>query len=467
MTRHYKPMLAKSAEKPFDSRDWIFEIKWDGIRAISYINEELNIRSRNDKEMCQNFPELEELAKLTKNVVVDGEIVVMKRGRADFQALIERSNASLQRDIERQAQMAPATYVVFDILEKNGKAVMDLPLTERKELLKESLKEGKRVTVSVFVEERGEEYYKAAIEKGVEGIMAKRKASTYQAGKRSADWLKIKQLLTCDCVIFGYTRGEGARRTAFGALILGLYEDRKPVFVGKVGTGFSEKTLDDLKKKFAALETKSKGLGARDVAEKITWLKPGLVCEVVYQNVTRDRRLRAPRFRSLRMDKKPEECTIDQIERKNLSEYVSKRHFAVTPEPRAAPSEKNEKGEKAFVVQEHHSRRLHYDFRLEKGGVLKSWAVPKGIPVEQGDRRLAVETEDHPFEYRNFEGTIPAGEYGAGTVSIWDNGTYDTKVWEENKIELSLNGKKLKGNYVLARFKKAGEKQWLLLKTRD
>ncbi len=467
MTRHYNPMLAKSAEKPFDSEDWIFEIKWDGIRAISYVNEELNIRSRNDKEMCHNFPELEELAELTKNVVVDGEIVVMKQGKADFQALIERSNASSQRDIERQALKTPATYVVFDILEKNGKPVTDLPLIKRKKLLRESLDEGKRVTVSVFVEERGEAYYRVAIDKGVEGVMAKRKASTYQAGKRSADWLKIKKLLTCDCVIFGYTRGEGARESAFGALILGLYEGGKPVFVGKVGTGFSDKTLDDLKKKFVALQTKVKTLDARDVAEEITWLKPELVCEVVYQNVTRDGRLRAPGFRSIRMDKKPEECTIDQIESRGLTEYISRRDFTVTPEPKAAPSEEGEKGEKAFVVQEHHSRRLHYDFRLEKEGVLKSWAVPKGIPVERGDRRLAVETEDHPFDYRNFEGTIPAGEYGAGTVSIWDRGTYGTKVWDENKIEIALKGKRLKGNYVLARFKKAGEKQWLLLKTRD
>jgi bifunctional non-homologous end joining protein LigD len=467
MKRHYKPMLAKSVDEPFNSENWIFEIKWDGIRAISYVNGELNIRSRNDKELCHNFPELEELADLAENVVLDGEIVVMAGGKADFQALIERSNAASRRDIEHGALVYPATYVVFDILEKDGKAVTEMPLIERKKLLKASLREGRRVTLSVFVENNGEPYYKAAIERGVEGVMAKRKGSTYQPGKRSGDWLKIKKLLTCDCVIFGYTQGEGSRRKTFGALILGLYDDNKPIFVGKVGTGFSDKTLGELMKRFAKFETKEKTINAKEVTEKVTWLKPELVCEVIYQNATRGNRLRAPRFRSLRVDKKPKECTIDQIKSADLNEYISKRDFAVTPEPEGTTSVDSEKREKAFVVQEHHSRRLHYDLRLEKEGVLKSWAVPKGIPVEQGDKRLAVETEDHPFEYRKFEGRIPAGEYGAGTVAIWDSGSYEVKVWEDNKIKFSLKGGKLRGNYVLARFKKAGEKQWLLLKTRD
>jgi bifunctional non-homologous end joining protein LigD len=122
---------------------------------------------------------------------------------------------------------------------------------------------------------------------------------------------------------------------------------------------------------------------------------------------------------------------------------------------------------KIFVVQEHAARRLHYDLRLEKQGVLKSWAVPKGIPQKTGEKRLAVQTEDHPLEYHEFEGTIPKGQYGAGTVRIWDKGTYEFKVWEDDKIEFVLSGEKLRGRYVLARLKKAGLKDWLLLKVRD
>jgi bifunctional non-homologous end joining protein LigD len=127
----------------------------------------------------------------------------------------------------------------------------------------------------------------------------------------------------------------------------------------------------------------------------------------------------------------------------------------------------SEKEGQTFVVQEHHARRLHYDLRLEKNGVLKSWAVPKGMPEQPGQKRLAVETEDHPLEYRSFEGTIPEGQYGAGTVKVFDEGKYEAKVWNENMVEFTLYGQRLQGRYVLARFKKAGEKQWLLLKAKE
>ncbi|MCQ8894150.1 MAG: ATP-dependent DNA ligase [Methanolinea sp.] len=120
-----------------------------------------------------------------------------------------------------------------------------------------------------------------------------------------------------------------------------------------------------------------------------------------------------------------------------------------------------------FVVQEHDARTHHFDFRLEHGGVLKSWAVPRGVPTTPGERRLAVETEDHSLEFAHFEGTIPEGEYGAGTVRIWDFGHFTEEAWENDRIEVVLEGKKLHGRYVFVRFKKAGENQWLLLKARD
>ena len=124
-------------------------------------------------------------------------------------------------------------------------------------------------------------------------------------------------------------------------------------------------------------------------------------------------------------------------------------------------------GKPIFVIQEHHARRLHYDLRLEKEGVLKSWAVPKGMP-DSGQKVLAVETEDHPYEYGSFEGEIPKGQYGAGTVKIWDKGHYETKLWEDGKIEVTLNGKKLNGRYILVRLKNAkDDKSWLLLKGKE
>lgn len=118
-----------------------------------------------------------------------------------------------------------------------------------------------------------------------------------------------------------------------------------------------------------------------------------------------------------------------------------------------------------FVIHEHHARNLHFDLRLERDGVLKSWAVPKGVPLVTGEKHLAVAVEDHQLDYGRFEGTIPDGEYGAGTVSIWDSGQYETKHWDNNKIEITLHGSRLEGPYVLVRFNRAGKNNWLLFRT--
>ena len=480
MSRHiYKPMLAKVASNAFSDKGWIFEIKWDGFRAISYVDSQLSIKSRNEKELKYNFPELSELTTVANGLVVDGEIIVMREGVPDFQTLLERGQAVSKGEIERQSKNAPAEYVIFDVLEKDGKSLTDLPLMERKKILKESLKEGAHIVFSDFIEEKGEEYYKLILEKGLEGVMAKKKDSHYEEGLRTGSWLKIKETKTCDCVIFGYTKGEQARKKTFGALIIGLYDKNgKPVYIGKVGTGFTEQMLGLLINKFEKLKTETTPFKVESM-EKVTWLEPKLICEVGYQVATRDMRLRMPRFIRLRDDKLPEQCTLDQIvkvkkpeitaDRKNnesqtdeLSEYASKRNFGETPEPKGGAKKD---GILIFVIQEHHSRRLHYDFRLEKDGVLKSWAVPKGMPEDSEQRHLAVQTEDHPYDYASFEGTIPDGEYGAGTVKIWDKGQYQPKLWQDDKIEFTLDGQRLKGRYILVRLKKAkDDKSWLLLK---
>jgi DNA ligase D-like protein (predicted ligase)/DNA ligase D-like protein (predicted 3'-phosphoesterase) len=465
MSRSFEPMLAKLASQPFSNKDWIYEIKWDGFRAIAYINKNLSLRSRNGKELKYSFPELNELTELTSNVVLDGEIIVMMNGKADFQSLLERNKALSETEIELQSKRSPAVYVIFDILEKDGKMLINLPLIERKKILKNSVQEGQHVLLSDFVETNGEAYYTAALEKGLEGIVAKKRDSPYEPGLRSGNWLKLRKLNSCDCVIFGYTQGTGTRKKTFGALLIGLYsKEGKPVYIGKVGTGFSQETLQTLSEKFLGLETETKPFEV-DVREQVKWLRPKLVCEVLYQVVTRDVRLRMPRFRSLREDKIPSECTLDQIAQSGLSEYISKRNFKVTTEPKGGAEKGNRTG--VFVVQEHHARRLHFDLRLEKDGVLKSWAVPKGFPETTDEKRLAVETEDHPLEYASFEGTIPTGQYGAGTVKIWDKGSYDPKVWSDNIIEFRLKGEKLQGRFVLVRLKKAKEKSWLLLKGRE
>jgi len=490
MSRHiYKPMLAKVAAESFSNKDWIFEVKWDGFRAIAYVEHPLSIKSRNGKELKQSFPELQELTRLAKNIVVDGEIIVMREGAPDFQSLLERGQAVSKGEIERQSKRSPAVYIVFDILEKDGKSLTKLSLMERKQILKDSLPEGSNVLLCDYIEERGEDYFKLTLQKNLEGVVAKRKDSQYEEGLRTGSWLKIKKLKTADCIIFGYTRGEQARGATFGALVLGLYEEGKPVYVGKVGTGFSQQTLNQLMIKFEKIKINLEPFPVES-GDSVTWIEPKLVCEVAYQVVTRDNRLRMARFKRLRDDKPPSECTLDQIlvnnkmkvnQKENLAseekasedtavnqklhQYASKRSFTETPEPKG--------GEKKpesliYVIQEHNARRLHWDLRLESGGVLKSWAVPKGIPEASNERHLAVETEDHPYEYSSFEGEIPKGQYGAGTVKIWDKGHYTPKLWENDKIEVILNGERLHGRYVLVRFKKSDDKKnWLLLKGKD
>ena len=198
--------------------------------------------------------------------------------------------------------------------------------------------------------------------------------------------------------------------------------------------------------------------------EAVNWLKPKIAWEVFYQSIKKDGKLRMPRFHGLKIDKNLTDCTIQQIKQPNLDSYFSKRDFNKTKEPTGG---KNNETNPIFVVQEHHSRRLHYDLRLEKEGVLKSWAVPKGIPIKQNKKRLAVEVEDHPIEYSKFEGNIPEGQYGAGTVKIWDKGIYKVKEWRNDLIEFFPKGKKMNGKYVLVRLKKDKQKNWLLFKGRD
>ena len=533
MMSRYPPMLAQSATGPFTSDAWLFEIKWDGVRAIAYVDDTVSLRSRNDRELGGQFPELDELVTLAPGTVLDGEIVAMSGGRPDMQALLSRLQKGSGR-IPPPGVTVPVTYIVFDILEKDKKPLIDLPLLERRNILKQAVTEGPHVILSVPVEGRGEDYYRAAVAKGLEGVMAKRKDSPYEPGLRSGVWLKVKGQKTCDCVITGYTRGKGGRSSTFGALLLGLYDNgdgsvsqdggtgsspaprssrhtgsagRTLISVGKVGTGFSDHDRAALMETFSQLKTSMPQLQDVEKDDTIVWLEPVLVGEVAYQEVTRDRKLRIPRFIRIRSDKKPEECTTDQLadvkiepgrtsplkdgnpadagkgstegdgsmkgvmtnsdqhlsppNAHALKTYQEKRDFSITSEPEGprTMSEGN-----YFVIHEHHAHKLHYDLRLERDGVLKSWAVPKGIPEAAGEKHLAVAVEDHPLEYGHFEGTIPAGEYGAGTVTIWDNGTYDTKLWAGDKIEITFHGKRLKGHYVLVPFKRAGKNDWLLFK---
>lgn len=295
--KHYiHPMLATAVDRPFSSKDWLFELKLDGYRAIAEINKgKLLFYSRNGVSLVKRYPSIvSALRKIKVDAVLDGEIVLLdEKGHADFQKLQNYS----------QNKEYTLAYYVFDILSCQQKDLKQVPLVERKKLLKKVLKKAGTVRFCSHVEEHGEDFYKAVKTEDMEGIIAKRKDSLYVPGARTRDWLKIKHHKSQEAIIVGYTAPRGSRRN-FGALLLAQYEKDKLKYIGHAGTGFTEKVLDEVLAKLKPLETRKPTLVAPIKANnRITWVRPKLVCEISYSEVTRDGMLRHPVFKGLRPDK--------------------------------------------------------------------------------------------------------------------------------------------------------------------
>ncbi len=308
---HIKPMLAVSG-RPFNSKDWIFEPKIDGTRCIASLMDGVMLQNRRLVNITYRYPEVEkDLAENASHCVLDGEIAVFVNDRPDFGYLAERDHQSERLKIEYLSKALPASYMVFDILYADGESVMDRPLGERKRILREVLQEGEAVTMADSFPEKGEDYFRAALKMGIEGVMAKRLDSFYQPGVRSPDWIKIKKGLKLDLVIGGYIPGKGNRELYFGGLLMGAYSENRLIYAGRVGSGFSEK---ELKQITGELEPISKSPFFNPPPTKeAKWVKPNLVIQVAAMEVTEDGRLRAPVFLRTRDDKDPKECTWDQM----------------------------------------------------------------------------------------------------------------------------------------------------------
>lgn len=303
LSRYIKPMLATLGDVPFDSDEWVFEIKWDGYRAIADLREELQFYSRNGLSYLGRYKEIEKgLAQQPHRVVLDGEIVVYDQdGKPDFQKL---QHYAENPDV-------PLVYHVFDLLHLNGHSTENLTLLERKELLKEALAETGSVQFCDHVENSGIGFFDAALDANLEGIMAKKKSSTYHEGARTPEWLKIKNHSTDEAVIAGFTEPRGSRKY-FGSLILGKYVDGEFRYAGHVGTGFSEKRLKEIHVLLKPLITKEVPFDEKPATNAPpTWVKPEIVCTVKYSEVTADGLFRLPVFIALREDKEPEEVVTD------------------------------------------------------------------------------------------------------------------------------------------------------------
>lgn len=329
-TPKIKPMLAHPFEKAFDSKDWVFEVKWDGVRAILYKNDNnIKIQSRNGNDITKLYPEIVNMMKTSlrssKSTVLDGEIVVLnEKGIPDFHTHQHRMHVQSSHEIMSLSVKNPATYYVFDILYDDGKNLENLGYLERRQILDSILKTNDTIRISEYIEEKGTQILASSKELNLEGIVAKHKKSVYREGIRSRDWLKIKNTKTQDCVIIGYSRGLGSRESHFGSLVLAVYspKEKKLKFAGHVGTGFNDQSLAEIYEKLKRLESNSRPVDRIPYLNRETkWLKPILIAEVKFDEWTPDGILRAPVFLRLRDDKKPEDCIVEADKpTKNLSE---------------------------------------------------------------------------------------------------------------------------------------------------
>jgi bifunctional non-homologous end joining protein LigD len=306
-------MLATLVDAPFDDEKWLFEIKWDGFRALCTIDAagRVDLRSRNDKDLLSKFPELASLGEAFRSlpIVVDGEIVSLdEKGRSSFQRLQNRIESQRPKTRREQGAM---TYVAFDLLYADGRDVRERPLEERKRLLETLLVPGHGAMFSKHVVGRGKELFALAKREQLEGIIGKRRDSLYRA-RRSREWVKIKATKEQEFVVGGWTEPRGSR-SAFGALLLGVYDDKKLEYVGQVGTGFDGALLAAIFKKLKPLERKTSPFVKMPKSNSPAhFVDPKLVAEIRFSEWTDEGYLRQPVFLGLRDDKAPRDVTRER-----------------------------------------------------------------------------------------------------------------------------------------------------------
>jgi bifunctional non-homologous end joining protein LigD len=313
MPSRIEPMLARPGEPPRDERAWAFEIKWDGVRAIAYSQPgELRLQSRNLLDITDSYPELGRLnrALSSHRVVLDGEIVAFdSAGRPSFGALQPRMHVASRTVAKRLAAGTPATYVIFDLLWLDGHSLMQLAYRERRERLAELQLNGESWQTPEHLVGKGTALLAASREQGLEGIVAKRLDSMYEQGVRTRHWIKVKSVGRQELVIGGWMPGKGKRRESIGALLVGVHEPTGELrYAGRVGSGFSERELERLARLLAPLQRSSSPFTAGQKPPRdAVFVEPRLVAEVEFAEWTRTGSLRAPSYKGLRDDKRPED----------------------------------------------------------------------------------------------------------------------------------------------------------------
>lgn len=328
MPRNVKPMLATPVDRPFDRPGWLFEIKWDGYRAIAEVEQQkVRLYSRRNLSFEERYaPIVRSLQQLGHDAVLDGEIVVVDdAGKSDFQ-LLQRY---------QQTGHGHLVYYVFDLLYLDGHDLRGLPLRRRKELLRQIVGSAPNIKLSEHMEEHGVAFFDAVAERGLEGIVAKDGNSRYREGLRSHSWLKVKTRLRQEAVIAGFTEPRGSRRH-FGSLVLGVYEGDELVYIGRAGGGFDDAGLADMHARLQPLIQKQCPFKERPKTDtRAHWVKPELVCEVSFLTTTREGHIREPIFEGLRLDRPAREVQREQPE--PVAKALERVAGVESPNARARP----------------------------------------------------------------------------------------------------------------------------------
>jgi bifunctional non-homologous end joining protein LigD len=310
MPEKLTPMLAKLAQDlPKKDSEWGYEIKWDGIRALAFIDGgRIRLVNRNGREATRQYPELRELGKEvgTQQLILDGEIVAFDdQGRPSFERLQSRMHLASDSAIRRRMQDIPVAYMIFDLLYLDGHSTMQLPYVDRRKLLEELGLEGPTWRTPSYHAGDGKSIQEASKKNGLEGVIAKKLDSSYEPGKRNNCWLKIKNVQRQEVVIGGWMPGEGRRAQSLGSLVVGYYDGDRLVYAGNVGTGFKEEDLVRLGRLLEPLKRKDSPFDGRQPKKGAIFVEPKLVAEVEFLEWTRTATLRAPSFKGLRDDKDP------------------------------------------------------------------------------------------------------------------------------------------------------------------
>jgi bifunctional non-homologous end joining protein LigD len=320
--RHVKPMLATLSTLPRDEDGWAYEIKWDGVRAIAYCETgRMRLESRTLREITPHYPELRALgAELgSREAVLDGEIVAFDdEGKPSFERLQSRINLGSEAAVRRRMADVPVTYMVFDLLYVDGRSLVDVPYTERRERLEDLELDGPNWQTPASHDGEGKALLRLTKARGLEGLVAKRLDSRYLVGRRSRAWLKVKNTMRQELVVGGWLPGKGRRGGTLGALLVGYYdeddESRPLRYAGRVGSGFTDEELDRLSAELEPLRIPKTPFEGRQPPKEAVYVEPRLVVEVDFREWTAARTLRAPVYKGQRPDKDPAEVVFEKVQ---------------------------------------------------------------------------------------------------------------------------------------------------------